>query len=146
MLTYSEVLNFTRKGNNAPTRRVEKTYEEWKKILTDEQFRVTRQKGTETRTSSSLCTLHEPGVYICVCCNTDLFDSKTKYDSRSGWPSFTEPLTDNVISYRDDGSYGMSRIEAVCSVCDAHLGHVFPDGLELTGLRFCINGASLKKK
>lgn len=145
MLTYTQILTYAQKGNNIPPRRVEKTKEEWQQILTPEQFQITREKGTESRMSSKLCTLYEPGIYACVCCDTPLFDSATKYESSSGWPSFTEPLTDAVISYHNDESYGMNRIEVTCSICDAHLGHVFPDGPEPTGLRFCINGISLKK-
>ncbi|MEK7642360.1 MAG: peptide-methionine (R)-S-oxide reductase MsrB [Patescibacteria group bacterium] len=146
MLTYNQVLNFSKNGNNVPPRRVEKTDEEWKKVLTKEQFEVTRQKSTELKMSSNLCTLYEAGIYACVCCDTELFDNNTKYDSQSGWPSFTEPIRDNVVSYHEDGSHGMSRVEVVCSVCEAHLGHVFPDGPMPLGLRFCINGVSLKKK
>jgi peptide-methionine (R)-S-oxide reductase len=145
MLTYNQILTYTQKGNNPPPRRLEKTKEEWQVMLTPEQFRITREKGTESRMSSKLCTLYEPGIYACICCETQLFDSATKYESASGWPSFTEPITDNIISYHNDSEYGMNRIEVTCSVCDAHLGHVFPDGPEPTGLRFCINGISLKK-
>lgn len=146
MLTYKDILDFVKNGNNTPSSRVIKTDEEWKRLLTDEQFRVTRQQGTEAIRSSKLCTLYEPAIYQCVCCRTDLFDSKTKYESHSGWPAFTEPITDNVISYYADTSFGMSRIAVHCSVCDAHLGHVFPDDQTSTGLWFCINGVSLNKK
>lgn len=145
MLTYNQVLQFCKKGNNTPPQRVEKSEEEWKSVLTEEQFQITRKKGTEARMSSKLCTVYEPGIYACVCCGTHLFDSASKYDSKSGWPSFGEPITDTVISYHTDDSYGMTRIEVTCSVCDAHLGHVFPDGPLPTGLRFCINGISLVK-
>ncbi len=146
MLNFEQVLRYARTGNNEPPRRVLKTESEWQELLTPEQFEITRKKGTERQMSSNLCTLYEPGIYACVCCDTDLFDSKTKYDSHSGWPSFTEPITDNVVSYHVDNEHGMSRVEITCSVCDAHLGHVFPDGPEPTGLRFCTNGASLKKR
>ncbi len=107
---------------------------------------MTREHFTEAPMSSGLCFLHEPGIYACVCCNNDLFDSATKYDSASGWPSFTEPIQENGISYYEDVSYGMSRVEVKCATCDAHLGHVFPDGPLPSGLRFCINGVALYKK
>ena len=146
MLNFEQILIYANTGNNPAPRVVNKSEDEWRSILTPEQFRVTRQKGTERQMSSNLCTLYEPGVYACVCCDTDLFDSNTKYDSRTGWPSFTEPIADNVVSYHKDESFGTVRIEITCSVCDAHLGHVFPDGPEPTGLRFCTNGISLKKR
>jgi methionine-R-sulfoxide reductase len=146
MLTYARVAQLAKHGNVQPPRRVEKTEDEWKALLTPEQFAITRKKGTEARMSSGLCTLYEPGVYACVCCGTALFDSGTKYDSHSGWPSFTEPISENVVAYHEDTSHFMDRIEVLCNVCDAHLGHVFPDGPEPTGLRFCINGESLKKE
>jgi peptide-methionine (R)-S-oxide reductase len=144
-MNYSNVLNFLKNGNNAPDRRVEKSDDEWKNILTDEQYRVMRNKGTEAPMSSGLCTLYEPGQYACAGCGTILFDSATKFESHSGWPSFTAPIKDNVISFVQDDSYSMSRIETLCSTCDAHLGHVFPDGPEPSGLRFCMNGVALKK-
>jgi peptide-methionine (R)-S-oxide reductase len=146
MLTYNHIVTYARKGNVKPINRVEKSDDEWKSSLTEEQFYVTRMKGTEARMSSGLCTLYEPGIYTCICCGTELFDSASKYDSRSGWPSLTEPTRDDVVSYHEDESHGMSRIEVTCSTCDAHLGHVFPDGPEPSGLRFCMNGIALKKK
>jgi peptide-methionine (R)-S-oxide reductase len=145
MLNYNKILLLAQKGNNKPVQRIEKTESQWRELLSPDQFQITRKKGTESRMSSGLCTLYDPGIYGCVCCGTDLFNSTTKYDSHSGWPSFTEPVADNVISYHNDNEYGMNRIEVLCSTCDAHLGHVFPDGPEPTGLRFCINGASLQK-
>ncbi len=92
-----------------------------------------------------MCGLFEPGIYRCVCCGTDLFDAGTKFDSRSGWPSFTQPIADNAVDYIGDHSHGMRRVETRCSTCDAHLGHVFPDGPAPTGLRYCINALSLRK-
>jgi peptide-methionine (R)-S-oxide reductase len=144
MLNWNDVLDFVKKGNLAPDRRIEKTDAEWQVILTPEQFRVTRKKGTEVSFSGELCSRYDPGKYSCVCCNTELFDSAIKYDSRTGWPSFTQPIKENVISYEKDVTFGVTRIEVLCSICDAHLGHVFPDGPPPSGLRYCINSASLK--
>lgn len=146
MLTYATIFKYLDVGNLAPDTRLEKTLDEWKKILTEDEYHVTREHGTEGRMTSGLCTLYEPGIYACVCCSTPLFDSGTKYDSHSGWPSFTEPLKDNVLAYHLDTSFSMERVEVTCSTCDAHLGHVFPDGPEPTGLRFCMNGVALKKQ
>ncbi len=143
MLNWTGVVKAANHGNPKPDRRVEKSDNEWKTQLTDEQYRVTRAKGTEARFSGAHCTSYDPGIYSCVCCETDLFDSTVKYESRSGWPSFSQPVKDNAISYIKDGSIGMVRIETICSTCDAHLGHVFPDGPQPSGLRFCINSISL---
>jgi peptide-methionine (R)-S-oxide reductase len=145
MLTYDTILKIIQNGNPTPYHRVEKTADEWRQLLTPEQYRVTREQGTESPLSSKLCHIYEPGIYACVCCHTPLFDSNTKYDSSSGWPSFTAPIKDNMVSYIDDSRHFTSRIETICSTCDAHLGHVFPDGPEPTGLRFCINGIALEK-
>jgi peptide-methionine (R)-S-oxide reductase len=144
MIDWKQVNRYAAKGNPEPPRRVEKSAEEWKQQLTSEQYQVTREHGTEQPFSGEYCEAHQPGLYACVCCGTELFDSQEKFESRSGWPSFTEPVEDNVIRYKEDFSYGMHRIEVLCNVCDAHLGHVFPDGPEPTGLRYCINSASLK--
>lgn len=144
-ITYRDVLRYIKVGNETPDVKVEKTDEEWRAVLTPEQYRVTRQQGTEVRLSSELCTRYEPGIYACVCCGTALFDSTTKFASSSGWPSFTAPLKNNVVTYHSDESYGMQRIEVTCSTCDAHLGHVFPDGPQPSGLRYCVNGVALKK-
>jgi peptide-methionine (R)-S-oxide reductase len=145
VLRWGQVVELARRGNVAPPRRVEKSDAEWREALTDEQYRVARRKGTERKFSSELCGLFEPGRYHCICCDTPLFDSTTKFDSRTGWPSFTSPLTPNVVAYHPDASGGLERIETTCNVCDAHLGHVFPDGPPPTGLRFCINAVSLHK-
>lgn len=134
------------KNNPAPPRRVEKTDEEWKRLLTPEQYHVTRQHGTERAFSGEYCEAYSPGIYKCICCGTELFDSTEKFNSRTGWPSFTGPITANVVRYKSDKSYGMQRVEVLCNVCDAHLGHVFPDGPAPSGLRFCINSVSLKKE
>ena len=145
MPNWGDVVRWANHGNPPPPRRVQKTEAEWRQLLTPDQYYVTREKGTEPAHSSAMCSLFEPGRYECVCCGTELFDSGAKYDSRSGWPSFTQPITEGVVAYNMDNSYGMRRIETVCQVCDAHLGHVFPDGPEPSGLRFCINALSLKK-
>ncbi len=144
-MNWNDVLKYANKQNLSPPGRVEKTEEEWKKDLSEEQFRITRLKGTERPFSSDSCSLFEPGVYNCACCKTPLFDASEKFDSGTGWPSFTEPIEDNVIAHHMDATYGMRRIETTCNVCDAHLGHVFPDGPEPSGLRFCINAMSLEK-
>ena len=143
-MTWNDVLRLMQ-ANLEPDRKVTKTKEEWKALLTPEQFHVTREHGTERAYTGEYCELFVPGVYGCICCGTQLFDSTTKFDSLTGWPSFTAPLKDNVIRYKKDTSWGMTQIEVLCNVCDAHLGHVFPDGPEPSGLRFCINSASLRK-
>jgi methionine-R-sulfoxide reductase len=145
MLTWKDLKEFAKNGNPEPDRRVEKSAEEWKKELTDEQYAITRLKGTERPGSSDLCYKFDPGIYSCVCCGTELFDAGEKFESGSGWPSFTQPIKENAVKYEMDTSHGMVRIEALCSVCDAHLGHVFPDGPKPGGLRYCMNAVSLKK-
>lgn len=131
-------------GSPTPDRRVEKSEEEWKDILSPEDYYILRQKGTERAFTGEFCEAHAPGRYGCKACDSILFDSSIKYDSRSGWPSFTTPYQDNAINYLKDTSMGMVRVEVQCAVCDSHLGHVFPDGPEPSGLRYCINSASLK--
>jgi len=144
MLNWSDVINFANNGNPVPDKRIEKTDAEWKAILSPDQYRIARKKGTEARFSGELCSRYEPGKYNCICCDTPLFDSTIKYDSKTGWPSFTQPIKENAIKYEKDRSAGMTRVEVMCSVCDAHLGHVFPDGPPPSGLRYCINSDSLK--
>ncbi|MDO1447691.1 peptide-methionine (R)-S-oxide reductase MsrB [Rhodocytophaga aerolata] len=145
MITWKDVIKFVREGNPKPDRIVERSEEEWKSMLTTEQYHVTRKKGTERAFSSDMCSLFEPGLYACVCCNTLLFDASTKFESRTGWPSFTQPIKENAIAYLADYTYGMQRVETVCNVCQAHLGHVFPDGPEPSGLRYCMNAIALQK-
>lgn len=142
---WNEVIECADKGNLAPPTRVEKSEAEWRNELTEEEFYVTRQHGTERAFSSDMCSLFEPGRYACKCCGTELFDSASKFDSGTGWPSFGAPVADNVIAYHVDRSHGMVRVETLCNVCDAHLGHVFPDGPPPTGLRYCMNAVALQK-
>lgn len=144
MITWKDVINFSVNGNLKPDIRVEKTEQEWKAQLTPEQYRITRQKGTERPHSGALCTSHDAGKYSCICCGSPLFNSTIKFSSGTGWPSFTQPIKDNAIKYQKDISFGMVRVEVMCNTCDAHLGHVFPDGPEPSGLRYCINSESLQ--
>lgn len=144
-MTWDDLLRVAAEGNPSPDRRVVKSEDEWRALLSPEQFQVTRRAGTERPFSSQMCAAFEAGVYQCACCATVLFDSQSKFDSGTGWPSFAEPVTPGVVSYHSDASHGMVRVEATCSVCDAHLGHVFPDGPTRTGLRFCINALALNK-
>jgi methionine-R-sulfoxide reductase len=145
MLTWKDVLSYGKNGNPAPDHRVVKTEAEWRQQLSREQFHVTREAGTERAFSSPMCNLFEPGIYACLCCGTVLFDASEKFDSGTGWPSFTQPVKSNAIAYHVDTSWGMTRVETVCNTCDAHLGHVFPDGPAPSGLRYCMNAVALKK-
>lgn len=120
-----------------------KTDEEYKRDLTPEQYQVTRRKGTEPAFSGKYWDHHEHGVYNCVCCGSPLFQSETKYESGTGWPSFYQPIAPDSVKTEDDNSYGMRRIEAMCGKCGAHLGHVFDDGPKPTRQRYCMNSASL---
>ena len=144
MLTWKDVISFSIHGSPNPDKIVVRSLEEWKRLLSPEQFRVTRQKGTEAPHSGALCSIYDEGKYNCICCNTSLFDATIKFNSGTGWPSFTQPLKENAIKYIKDDSFGMLRVEVVCNTCEAHLGHVFPDGPAPSGLRYCINSESMK--
>ena len=128
------------------TEKISKNDDEWRQQLLPDQFRVCRKKGTEPAFSGNYWNTKETGIYQCVCCGNELFDSNSKFDSGTGWPSFYQAIDSKKVSTKEDSSLLMRRTEVLCNKCDSHLGHVFPDGPQPTGLRFCINSASLELK
>ncbi len=144
-LTWQNILHYAANGNPEPPRRIVKTDAQWQAILSSKQYYITRQAGTERPFSSDVCQQFDPGVFHCVCCDSLLFNTEDKFDSGTGWPSFSQPADIRLIAYVADHSHGMTRIEARCNVCDAHLGHVFADGPAPGGLRYCINAVALRK-
>lgn len=144
-MRWIDIIKYAKYSNPEPPRKVEKTEEEWRQELTPAQFEITRKKGTEPPYRNAYCRSYEPGVYACIGCSELLFDSREKYHAISGWPSFKKAISKSAVKYAFDESHNMNRIEVLCNVCDSHLGHVFNDGPEPFGVRYCINSESLTK-
>lgn len=145
MLNWQDVVTYANQGNPAPDRTLHLSDAEWQTRLSDKQYYVMRQHGTERPFSDQMCELFEPGQYRCVGCQTMLFDSGSKFDSQTGWPSFSQPFKTNAVSYHLDQTLAQIRVEVRCNCCEAHLGHVFPDGPRPSGLRYCINAVAIEK-
>lgn len=143
MLRWPDVLRFAKYGNPEPPYRVHWAEEVWAQQLSPAQFQIMRRRDTEPPYRNAYCRTYAPGTYCCAGCGSILFHAATKYHAISGWPSFTQPAAKNSIRYAADDSHSMQRIEAICNVCESHLGHVFPDGPAPAGLRYCINSACL---
>lgn len=144
LLTFAQRRRKAAETDAAPIQKLSKSDEEWKHLLSSEQYTVTRQAGTEAPYSSPLLNIHENGTFACVGCDLALFSSKTKFESHTGWPSFWAPIAKRNVQEKIDNSLGETRTEVLCARCDAHLGHVFDDGPKPTGLRYCMNGVALK--
>lgn len=142
-LSDAAVANDKSKAGAKADTKIQRTEGEWRQHLTPEQYHILRERGTERAFTGALVNNHADGMYHCAGCNTPLFKSDTKFESGSGWPSFFEPVSPGAVELHEDNSYGMRRIEATCAACGSHLGHVFPDGPNPTGQRYCINSASL---
>ena len=145
MLAWIDVLYYARYSNPEPNKRLDRTEEEWKACLSPAQYHCMREKGTERAFRNAYCRSFESGVYVCVGCRSPLFDSDEKSHKLSGWPSFRQPIAKGAMKYAFDTSHNMRRVEVMCSVCDSHLGHVFPEGPEPAGLRYCINSESIDR-
>ena len=143
MLRWKDVIYYAKYSNPEPKKRVEKSEAAWREQLTDAEYHVLREKGTEPPYRNAYCKTFEPGLYVCTGCANPLFNATEKYHAISGWPGFTQPATKAALKYSFDDSHHMQRIEVCCNECDSHLGHVFPDGPEPGGLRYCINSLSL---
>ena len=143
-VTIAEFSDSGERQETATLPKVVKSDDEWKQQLSPQAFQVARHEGTERAFTGEYWDLHEKGIFRCACCGTALFDADTKFESGTGWPSFWAPIAEENVKVSEDNSYGMRRIEVSCPRCDAHLGHVFPDGPRPTGLRYCMNSASLK--